>query len=302
MRLLFLCLTASSLLIPVAAQQLVPPSTDIKITFASPQQPAPGYDFSLPRGASYLEGRDSIDHSTTFAQLVANHITGVEVAWADDFRFRSEGQISETLNELLNSPKTIVYTDHVWSWGDGRPDILATVTHSDGSKGKWVIWIQPTPYWAYQDQNGLWWWGIWANDDSPRPASANIPGITPLPTTTVSGHVIDDATDQPMAGAHVDISAGGIPCDPKDVIARDAPIPDCIRAQEEHARFKPVVTGKDGAFLFKNVPIGQLTIHAEKPFLKDGEFLSRTIGPRDAPKPLEIDLHLSSASSTQQHK
>jgi hypothetical protein len=167
---------------------------DIKITFANPPVPPPPDAGSLPREALYPPDMDSKEHGPftnvvavvrtnvvvtwlgskehgAFTNVVASRISAVTVTWADPKRFKTEKQTEDFLRELLSSTNTQTWTYHIWSYGDGIPSVLAAVEHTAGKQGKWVIWCSPNLYWAYQDQNGKWWWGMWDVLKAPRPKS-----------------------------------------------------------------------------------------------------------------------------------
>lgn len=130
---------------------------DIKITFADPPV-APSFD-TLP-GEAYLPRHDSVEHGA-FTNIVAGHIAALNVTWADSKYFKTEEQTKNVLKELLSSTNTTSGPFHIWSWVDGVPNMVATVEHTAGKKGRWVIWFSPAIYWAYQDEYGKWWWGEW---------------------------------------------------------------------------------------------------------------------------------------------
>ena len=140
---------------------------EIKITFAKRRVAPPSGD--LPHDAKYPPGFDSNVYGA-LTNIVAGRISALTVTWADSKRFKTEGQTADFLRELLSSTNTQTWTYHVWSYGDGVPSVLATVEHTVGKKGKWLIWSSPNVAWAYQDGSGKWWWGLW-DYKSPKPKS-----------------------------------------------------------------------------------------------------------------------------------
>jgi hypothetical protein len=144
---------------------------DIKITFTNPPV-APLHD--LPREVLYPQGFDSIEHGA-FTNIVAGHIAALTVTWADSKIFKTESQTRDFLRELLSSPNTQTWAYHAWSYLDGYPSIVAIVEHTAGKQGKWIIWSSPNVDWAYQDENGKWWWGMWDSLKSPKPKSLTAP-------------------------------------------------------------------------------------------------------------------------------
>jgi hypothetical protein len=144
---------------------------DIKITFANPPV-APSFD-TLPREALSLP-HDWIKHGA-FTNVVAGHIAALNVTWVDSKHFKNEEQTKNFLKELLSSTNTPTGNFHMWSWVDGVPNVTVTVEHTTGKKGRWMIWFSPAIYWAYQDDNGKWWWGMWDSLKSQKPKSLNTP-------------------------------------------------------------------------------------------------------------------------------
>ena len=143
----------------------------IKIAFAK-RQVAPLVD--LPKDVQYPSDMDSYEHGA-LTNIVAGHIAALNVIWADPMRFKTESQTRGFLRELLSSTNELIWTYHAWSYGDIVPSLVATVEHTKGNQGKWIIWNSPNIAWAYQDGNGKWWWGMWDSLKPPKPKSLNTP-------------------------------------------------------------------------------------------------------------------------------
>lgn len=145
---------------------------DITITFAHPPEAAPPDGGGLPHEALYPPGATDGKEYGPFAKIVAHRISGVSVTWSDPQRFKTEEQTAALLTELLSSTSTRTYTAHAWSYGDGVPSLVATVDHTTGKTGRWIVWCPPISLdWAYQDENGKWWWGLWDRLKAPMPKS-----------------------------------------------------------------------------------------------------------------------------------
>jgi hypothetical protein len=147
----------------------VPQTDRIKITFSRPSEAPPPFGGGLPRNSSYPPGHDSREHGA-FANIVAGNISGVKVTWADPERFKTEAETEALLRELLSSPNTTTWAYHAWSQLDGFPSVVATIEHRKGKEGRWVVWC-PGPNWAYQDENGKWWWSTWQRYKDQPPKS-----------------------------------------------------------------------------------------------------------------------------------
>jgi len=147
-----------------------------KITFARPPD-APPVDSGVPRDAAYPPGgsNDGPNEHGPLVDMIANRIASIRVTWSDTDRFKDESQVQGLLRELLTSRHTTSYRWHVWSWGDARPALVATVEHRGGKAGRWIIWCpRPALYWAYQDGTGTWWWG-----SSERSSCSPVPSTEP---------------------------------------------------------------------------------------------------------------------------
>ena len=141
---------------------------DIEITFADPPVTPPR---NLPKEAQCPPDFDSKEHGT-FTDIVAGRIKALNVTWADPKFFKTQSQTRELLRELLSSTNTYTYNFHIWQWADVTPSVVATVEHTVGNQGKWMVWCDRSPsiYWAYLDGNGKWRWGGW-DYKAPRPKS-----------------------------------------------------------------------------------------------------------------------------------
>jgi hypothetical protein len=141
---------------------------DIEIAFADPPVTPPR---NLPKEAQYPPDFDSKEHGT-FTDIVAGRIKALNVTWADPKFFKTQSQTQELLRELLSSTNTYTYNFHIWQWADDTPSVVATVEHTVGNQGKWMVWCDRSPsiYWAYLDGNGKWRWGGW-DYKAPRPKS-----------------------------------------------------------------------------------------------------------------------------------
>jgi hypothetical protein len=144
---------------------------DIKITFAHPPDAPSPFGGDLPREAEVPPAPDAKEHGV-FADIVANHISALNVTWSDPARFKSEEQTEDLLRQLLSSPNTQTWRYHVWQFGDAIPCAEVTVEHVAGKQGRWVVWCPPPGlYWAYLDGDGKWWWGQWNVLKAPLPRS-----------------------------------------------------------------------------------------------------------------------------------
>lgn len=140
----------------------------LTISFVTPAV-APAID-EVPDEALFPKGYDSLEHGP-LTNAVVGRIAGLTVTWADPQRFRTERQTESVLRDLLTSTNTQTYTCHVWSFVDTAPALVASVKHTDGIEGKWVVWVRPGLYWAYRDGNRRWWWGDWNVQNAPYPKS-----------------------------------------------------------------------------------------------------------------------------------
>jgi hypothetical protein len=142
---------------------------DIAIVFTNPPDSRPSREQYSQYGQFLKRGErttGAVSFSTvdpdpkgSFADIVRNRISEVTVRWSDAKRLPSQAKTAAFLRELLTTAKSTMHTFHIWSWGDGDPSVVATVSHRDGKHGRWIVWCSPIVYWAYQDGNGLWWWG-----------------------------------------------------------------------------------------------------------------------------------------------
>jgi len=135
---------------------------------------------TLPPEVMNPPDRDSKEHGP-LANIVAGHIAGVTVTWLDAKHFKSQNEAQQLLRELLNNTNTQTWTYHVWSFADAVPSLIATVKHSVGKEGKWLVWASPSPgvYWAYQDGSGKWWWGM--RDSLTTPVNSRFDGFPIIP-------------------------------------------------------------------------------------------------------------------------
>lgn len=148
------------------------PVAKIKITFARPFT-TPAWQ-SVPRDVLYPPGLDAREYGP-FTNRVAGRISSLNVTWANPKRFKTENQTRSLLRELLCSTNTETWTFHVWSWVEGAPSIVATVSHTNGKQGALMIWYSPSLFWAYKDGNGKWWWGSWESWKASEPGSLKEP-------------------------------------------------------------------------------------------------------------------------------
>ena len=101
------------------------------------------------------------------------------------------------------------------------------------------------------------------------------PGGRPRFTGTglIVGRVVD-AAGRPVSGAIVDVGIGGTRRQPPA-----PPRPDAIESV-------PVLTGQDGFFVFRDLPLGSLTVTAAKPGYAEGAYGRRRPGGPAQPLPL----------------
>jgi hypothetical protein len=147
-------------------------ATDIPITFskklALPEPPRlPQEVIQQPPRAGEKE-----DGIAPLVSLAREKITAVDVTWADPW-FRPESEVHDFLQGLLSSQNEGYWSYHVWSFGDGTPDLVATVKYASGKQGKWWIWCVQGLRWAFQDDRGHWWFGLWnpSMNKIPKPKS-----------------------------------------------------------------------------------------------------------------------------------
>jgi hypothetical protein len=143
---------------------------NIKIAFTTPTVTSPR---TLPREALYPQGAEDGREYGALTNIVAGHIAALTVTWADPKIFKTENQTRDFLKELLSSTNENNWTFHAWSYVDTEPSMVTVVEHTAGRQGKWLIWCSPNVAWAYQDENGKWWWGLWDALKTPRPKSLN---------------------------------------------------------------------------------------------------------------------------------
>lgn len=115
--------------------------------------------------------RDKEDGRAPLSSLAQEKIVAVNVTWADPW-FQPQGQVQDFLKELLSSQNEGNFSGHIWSFDDGAPNLVATVEYASGKQGAWWIWCIGGPRWAFQDDSGQWWFGIWKDyGKGPKPKS-----------------------------------------------------------------------------------------------------------------------------------
>jgi hypothetical protein len=135
---------------------------------------------TLPPEVMNPPDRDSKEQGP-LANLVAGRISSVTVTWLDPKHFKSHREADKLLRALLQGTNTQTWTYHVWSFADAKPSLIASIQHSVGKEGKWLVWASPSPgvYWAYQDGSGKWWWGM--RESLPSPVNSRFDGFPVLP-------------------------------------------------------------------------------------------------------------------------
>ncbi len=69
----------------------------------------------------------------------------------------------------MTTPKGSTYTHIPWAQSLDFPTIAATVEHSEGKPGIWLVWdAGQSVYCDYKDGAGRWWFGVWFQDEIPR--------------------------------------------------------------------------------------------------------------------------------------
>jgi hypothetical protein len=155
--------------------------TDIPITFAKPLLlPKPARlpretEFSFDKSAREPGGqslmafhviKDPKEHGP-LSTLPLGRITALQATWADPHFFHTEVGIQGALKELLTNSHEMNYTYHAWQYADPDPTLVVAVEYASGKQGAWWIWLRPNVAWAFEDENGQWWWGLWDGSDVP---------------------------------------------------------------------------------------------------------------------------------------
>lgn len=133
---------------------------DIRITFAT-LSVASAWE-TTPQEALDTHGFGDEDHGA-FTNIVAGRIAALNVTRSDLKFAKSEEEIRDFLRQLLSMTNSATYKVHIWSFGDGAPNVVASAEHTEGKPGRLFIWCNPSPglYGAYLDGNGNWWWVYW---------------------------------------------------------------------------------------------------------------------------------------------
>lgn len=99
------------------------------------------------------------------SNVVAGRISAITVTWADAGLLKRIQDTDDFLRCLLTTRAGSTYTYVPWAQSLGVPQVAATVEHTEGKNGRWLVWyVWPSVYCAYQDGAGQWWFGAWFQD------------------------------------------------------------------------------------------------------------------------------------------
>ncbi len=125
---------------------------DIQITFAKTPV-APGFD--VPKEAH--EHMRASDDLGPLSHVVAGHIAAITITWSDDRQFKTPQEVENLVRQLLTTYVGTTSTEIDWPEVLTYPSITATVEHTSGKKGRWLIWYrEKTVRSVYQDRRGNW--------------------------------------------------------------------------------------------------------------------------------------------------
>lgn len=139
---------------------------DIKFSFT---KPAVAPDRDVPKDARNAKGTPDSGNPGPLSDVVAGRIAALTVTWSNPALFGTAKDAADFLRRLLDSRKGSTYPHIPWAQNLGVPDVAATVQHSDGKNGRWLVWYAwPSVYSAYQDGTGRWWFSAWFHDKDVR--------------------------------------------------------------------------------------------------------------------------------------
>jgi hypothetical protein len=159
------------MIVTVCVVAVFPPQAvtagDITVTFSTPLvRPAPDVPADARNAGRPV--RDISDHGP-LSTLVAGRIAALEVTWSDTALFRMNRETEDFLRRLLAAPQGSTVTHIPWAQMLGVPSVVATVEHTEGTRGSWHIWYGwPSIYCAYRDGRGTWWFGYWMEVEALR--------------------------------------------------------------------------------------------------------------------------------------
>lgn len=105
----------------------------------------------------------------TFSKLVEGNISSVTVTYFDQQILKEKKDTEALLRQLLTTPKGTTYDDVPWAKLLGVPTVAATVEHTQGKTGVWLIWKSSRQVLcAYKDGQERWWFGLWLDLEMPR--------------------------------------------------------------------------------------------------------------------------------------
>jgi hypothetical protein len=141
--------------------------TKIRVLFSEkPVQP----ERDLPKEARQAATtRNAFDHHAAFSKLVAGSISTVTVTYFDPKALKAKQDTEKFLRRLLTTPKGSTYKFPPWAQMLGVPTVAATVGHTQGKPGTWLVWDGgQSVYCAYKDGASRWWFGVWFQEEIPR--------------------------------------------------------------------------------------------------------------------------------------
>ena len=128
-------------------------------------QPAP----DVPKEARQQERIVPGKNVKTFSKLVEGNISSVTVTYFDQKNLKEKKDTEALLRQLLTTPKGTINDELPWAKILSVPTVGATVEHTQGKTGVWLIWkTDRQVLCAYKDGQGRWWFGMWFDLEEPR--------------------------------------------------------------------------------------------------------------------------------------
>jgi hypothetical protein len=142
--------------------------TTIRVLFADKPAP-PGRDVPKEARQAAPDRREKPAHPGAFSKLVAGGISTITVTFFDPKALKGRQDTERFLRRLLTTPKGSTYNHVPWAQSLGVPTVSATIEHTQGKPGTWLVWDGgQSVYCAYQDGAGRWWFGVWFQGEIPR--------------------------------------------------------------------------------------------------------------------------------------
>jgi hypothetical protein len=141
-------------------------ATKVRVLFSDKLvQPAP----DMPEEARQQERIVPGAKPKIFSKLVEGNISSVTVTYFDQQILKEKKDTEALLRQLLTTPKGTTHDDVPWAKILGVPTVAATVEHTQGKTGVWLIWkTSRQVLCAYKDGQGRWWFGLWFDLEMPR--------------------------------------------------------------------------------------------------------------------------------------